>query len=159
MGADAVTPEMIDECLALIAIGEPVRKACVSAGLSAEQLYRRMLADEDLAQRYARAKEAALDAMADDILAIADDGVNDTYTDDDGNERTRVDVIARSRLRVDSRKWIMSKLAPKKWGDKITQELTGAEGAPLIPVLNVTIGQAGPVASPEAGAGSPNKRK
>lgn len=120
MGVDTVTPEMIDECLALIAIGEPVRKACDAAGLSAQQLYRRMLADQDIAERYARAKEAALDAMADDILAIADDGANDTYTDDDGNERTQSDVIARSRLRVDARKWIMSKLAPKKWGDKVT---------------------------------------
>lgn len=151
MGADDVTPEMIDECLALIAIGEPVRKACDVAGISAQQLYRRMPADKDIAERYARAKEAALDAMADDILAIADDGKNDTYTDDDGNERTRSDVIARSKLRVDARKWIMSKLAPKKWGDKITQELTGAEGAPLVPVLNVTIGKLGSEPSSEAG--------
>lgn len=151
MASEEVTPEMLDECIALIAIGEPVRKACVAAGLSAEKLYRRMLADDELAQRYARAKEAALDAMADDILAIADDGSNDTYIDDNGNERTQSDVIARSKLRVDARKWIMSKLAPKKWGDKITQELTGADGAALVPVLNVTIGKLGSEPPPETG--------
>ena len=137
MGADDVTPEMIDECLALIAIGEPVRKACDVAGMSAQQLYRRMLADKDIAERYARAKEAALDAMADDILSIADDGANDTYTDEDGNERTRSDVIARSKLRVDARKWIMSKLAPKKWGDKVVNEHTGADGGAIETVTRI----------------------
>jgi hypothetical protein len=128
---DTVTPEQIDVCLDLIAIAEPVRKACHTAGITPQQFYRRMLADETIAERYARAKEAALDAMADDILAISDDGSNDTYLDEDGNERTRTDVIARSRLRVDSRKWIMSKLAPKKWGDKVTQEHTGPDGGPV----------------------------
>ena len=47
------------------------------------------------------------------MLAIADDGLNDNYTDDDGNERTLADVIQRSKLRVDTRKWIASKLKPK----------------------------------------------
>src|SRR5258708_21712114 len=43
---------------------------------------------------------------------------------------------------VDARKWLMSKMAPKKYGDKITQEVTGKDGAALVPVLNVTIGNA-----------------
>lgn len=58
-----------------------------------------------------------MDAMADEILVIADDGTGDSWTDDDGVVRTNHDVIARSKLRVDTRKWLMSKLAPKKYGD------------------------------------------
>ena len=46
--------------------------------------------------------------------------------------------IQRSRLRVDTRKWIMSKLAPKKYGDKVTQELTGKDGAELIVNVNIS---------------------
>lgn len=69
---------------------------------------------------YARAKERQADFMAEEILSIADDGRNDTYTHPEtGLPMTNHDVINRSRLRVDSRKWLASKLAPKKYGDKL----------------------------------------
>lgn len=77
------------------------------------------------------AREARADRLADEILSIADDGSNDTYTDEDGNQKVDYDVIARSRLRVDARKWYASKLAPKKYGDKLTNEHTGANGSAI----------------------------
>lgn len=81
--------------------------------------------DAELAKQYARAREAQADAMLEEILEIADDGTNDTIVDEDGHERTNQDVIARSRLRVDARKWAMSKMAPKKYGEKIDHSITG----------------------------------
>jgi hypothetical protein len=87
---------------------------------------------KEFSDQYARAREAQADSWADDIIQISDDGENDTYKDEDGHERTNQDVIARSRLRVDTRKWLMARMAPKKYGDKITQEHTGAEGGPLV---------------------------
>jgi len=71
------------------------------------------------ADQYARAREAQADKLAEDILAIADDGANDTYMTENG-PATNHDVIARSRLRVDARKWLAGKMAPKKYGDKTT---------------------------------------
>mgnify|MGYP001570458777 CR=1 FL=1 len=68
---------------------------------------------------YAPARESRADKLVEDILKISDDGQNDTYIDENGNKRTDQDVIARSRLRVDSRKWLASKMLPKKYGDKI----------------------------------------
>ena len=41
------------------------------------------------------------------------------------------DVIARNRLRIDTRKWILSKMLPKVYGDKLIQEVTGANGGPI----------------------------
>ncbi|OZI26935.1 terminase [Bordetella genomosp. 9] len=80
----------------------------------------RWLADNAVfREQYARAREAQADKLAEEILSIADDGLNDTYVDDEGNKRTDHDVVARSRLRVDARKWLASKMAPKKYGDKI----------------------------------------
>lgn len=76
-------------------------------------------------ESYARARMDQADFLAEEIVQIADDGLNDTYTDGEGNERTNQDVIARSRLRVDARKWYASKLAPKKYGDKIQTEHSG----------------------------------
>lgn len=72
-------------------------------------------------EQYARSLEARAEKMADDILSIADDGFNDTYEDKDGTH-TNYDVIARSRLRVDARKWLASKMFPKRYGDKVEVE-------------------------------------
>ena len=52
--------------------------------------------------------------------------------------------------------WLKNR-RPDQWRDKHTQELTGAAGAPLIPVLNVTIGTQ-PGSAPQAGSGAPDKR-
>ena len=41
------------------------------------------------------------------------------------------EAIQRSRLRVDTRKWILSKMVPKKYGTKVTAEITGADGGPV----------------------------
>lgn len=84
---------------------------------------------KDFADQYARAREAQADALFDEILGIADDGKNDTYTDEEGNVRTNQDVIARSRLRVDARKWMAGKLRPKVYGEKL--ELAGDPQAPI----------------------------
>lgn len=86
-------------------------------------------------EQYARAREAQADKMAEDILAIADDGRRDTYTDEAGVERTDQDVIARSRLRVDARKWLASKMAPKKYGDKMA--IGGADDLPPVQITEI----------------------
>lgn len=76
---------------------------------------------EFLAQ-YARAKEESADALADEMLDIADDGSNDWM---ELHHRENVgwvengEAMQRSRLRVDTRKWIASKLKPKKYGEKL----------------------------------------
>jgi hypothetical protein len=64
-------------------------------------------------RRNTRAREAQVEHWADEILEISDDGRNDSYKDANENERVNNDHISRSRLRVDTRKWLMSKLAPK----------------------------------------------
>lgn len=90
---------------------------------------------EDFSEQYTRAREAQADAMLEEILEIADDGKSDSYTDEDGNVRTNQDVIARSRLRVDARKWAMSKMAPKKYGEKL--DLNHSGNVALVPTINL----------------------
>lgn len=70
-------------------------------------------------QRYARAREMQADFLAGQTIEIADDSANDTIIDDQGRERVNSEWVNRSRLRVDARKWMASKLAPVKYGDKI----------------------------------------
>lgn len=131
-------------CMA-IAEGMSLRKVCALEGMPDVSTVIRWLADEQRAEfraQYARAREAQADLLAEQILEIADDGTNDTQVDDEGMVRVDHDHIARSRLRVDSRKWLASKLAPKKYGDKlavggaddlgpvqVTKQMTDAERA------------------------------
>lgn len=72
---------------------------------------------KDFQDQYARARLAQAYGWAEEIIEISDDGTNDTYIDDKGNTRTDHDVINRSRLRVDTRKWLLSKLLPKEYGE------------------------------------------
>lgn len=74
-----------------------------------------------------------LDEMADDVVEISDDGKNDWMQSNDPDNpgyRLNGEHQARSRLRVDTRKWYLSKLAPKRYGDKL--ELSGPDGQPLV---------------------------
>lgn len=70
------------------------------------------------AQQYARAKEACSDVLADEILDVADEvaGCKDAAQ------------VNAARLRVDARKWIASKLKPKKYGDRVDVEHSGSIG-------------------------------
>jgi predicted DNA-binding protein YlxM (UPF0122 family) len=90
--------------------------------------------NKEAADRYARAKEMQMDYLAEEILDISDDGSNDLMTivkGDEVYEQENKEVVNRSKLRVDSRKWLMSKLAPKKYGDKLETTIKGDADAPV----------------------------
>jgi hypothetical protein len=84
---------------------------------------------------YARAREVGYYKMADETIEIADDSSRDwkKTVDKNGNEITVVDHdhIARSRLRVDTRKWLLAKVLPKIYGDRVTNEHVGKDGGPV----------------------------
>ncbi|WP_342711523.1 terminase small subunit protein [Bradyrhizobium sp. B124] len=115
-----------------MAEGESLRTICKADDMPARStVFLWLAAHKEFSDLYARATDARAHLLAEEILQISDDGSNDTYRDSDGNVMTDHDVIARSRLRVDSRKWLAARLAPRKYGDKITQEHTGADGGPI----------------------------
>ena len=111
-----------------LAAGESLRAICRTEGFPTEGTVRLWAREEPFATQYAQAREAGYGRMADELLEIADDGTNDTYlvkarNGEDDEERVNHDHIARSRLRVDTRKWLLSKMLPKVYGDKV--ELSG----------------------------------
>jgi hypothetical protein len=131
-----------DRICQLIANGQSLRAICSISGMpSRKSVLRWLEAREDFRRQYARAREAQADFFADEILEIADDSRNDWMDrqNPDGSVTRVVDHehIQRSKLRIDARKWLMSKLAPKKYGDRQTLEHQGAEGNPILPVLRV----------------------
>lgn len=96
---------------------------------SQSMVFRWLQSNQSFREQYALAREVQADSWADDIIEIADDSSGDTIVDpESGNERFNSEYAARSRIRVDTRKWLMARMAPKKYGDKITQEHTGPGG-------------------------------
>lgn len=94
-----------------------MRKACQIVGIK-HSTFLSKVEILGLTDQYARACEARQEFLFDEIIDIADDGSNDTYVTEDG-EGTNYDVIQRSKLRIDARKWALSKMNPRKYGDKM----------------------------------------
>jgi hypothetical protein len=110
--------ELFDEICVRIAEGESLRKICKDEKMPAlVNVWRWLNDNEALSKQYARAREEQAETFVDEILDIADNNKDDTFLDEDGKLIINQEVIARSRLRVDSRKWIASKLKPKRFGD------------------------------------------
>lgn len=124
------TPEIANEICERLIRGESLRSICADdeAGWLPHErtVYRWLETNEAFRQQYAHAREAQADRFVDEIIDIAD-APNATTNRETGETELR--DPQRDRLRVDARKWVASKLAPKKYGDKVA--LTDGEGAPL----------------------------
>lgn len=120
------TQEIADLICERLADGESLRKICLGDDMpSKSAVFRWLLDNPDFRDQYARAREAQADAIADEILDIADDGTNDFVGED---EKYNGDAVQRSRLRVDARKWLAGKMAPKKYGDAMLHKHADADG-------------------------------
>lgn len=112
--------EIVDKICKRISGGDSLVAICREAGFpSTNTVFQWIAKHAEFHDKYARAREAQTDAFAAEILDIADNGTNDYTEGEDGSERVNHDNINRSKLRVDTRKWLMSKLQPKKYGDRL----------------------------------------
>jgi len=129
------TEELGSEICAELSQGVSLRTVCKAEDLPcAATVFNWLRVHKEFLEQYTRAKEESADAMAEDILDISDNASNDWMdTNDDENPGYRLngENIQRSRLRVESRKWLMSKQKPKKYGDKTQQEVSGPNGGPI----------------------------
>ena len=115
------TQEMADLICERLADGESLRAICSSEDMPNRATVFRWLASNDqFSDQYARAREEQAECLADEIVAISDEA--EAAVKHEGEEvRLVMDAtaIARNRLRVDARKWVASKLKPKKYGDRV----------------------------------------
>jgi hypothetical protein len=109
------------EILRRLAEGESLREICRAEGLAESTIRLRFKSDETLSAQYARAREAQADHYAEKIV-------------DEAFEAKDPQI---GRLRMDALKWAASKLAPKTYGDKVTQEHTGQGGGPIQVITGV----------------------
>lgn len=126
------SPELAADICARIADGQSVREISRSDDMPAmSSIFLWLSKYTEFSEQYAQACTARTEYLAEEILDIADDGTNDWMErkNTDGDVIAEVvngEAIQRSKLRVDTRKWILSKMQPKKYGDKVTNEHTGS---------------------------------
>lgn len=111
------SPELADSICSKLADGESLRSICSADDMPSTGTVLRWVGEnETFRDQYARAREIQAETLADSIVFISD-----------GDQLANDAVgVARDRLRVDARKWVASKLLPKKYGDKIQTEHSGS---------------------------------
>ncbi len=116
------TKEICDIICDRLIEGESLRSICRDPEMpAASTVLKWLIAHPEFALQYARAREAQAEGMVDEMLDIADDAQND-WMEKRGLQVPDNEAIQRSKLRVDTRRWIASKMRPKKYGDAVGRE-------------------------------------
>lgn len=121
----------IEEILKQIAGGKGLNTICKNGDdwIPSESVFRYWCdSDPDLSARYACAREARAEVIFEECLSIADSQEGDVI-EVDGVEVTNHDAIQRAKLRIDTRKWMLGKMQPKKYGDKIDHTIANPDGS------------------------------
>jgi len=128
-------PALCEGVLEGMAEGLSTVKACAAVGIAFSTFLDRCAADQAFAERYARAREVLLERHADEIIDLADQarmGEITTTKADGGIEVKQADMVERSRLQIESRKWLLARLMPKKYGDRQKVEHEGGVSLTVI---------------------------
>ena len=109
------TTELADRICSRLAQGESMRSVCLDSDIPSRQtLFKWMRTEPDFLDQYARAKQESADSLTDEMIDIADDGSNDWMEKFDKNGESlgyqlNGEHVQRSKLRIDTRKWLASK--------------------------------------------------
>jgi len=125
------TDELAKKICARIASGESIRSICQDEEMPSKATVMLWLVDGEhvyFSDQYAKARQIQAETLADELFDIADDGSNDWMErfSQDGEVAGYIlngEAVARSRLRVDTRKWYLSKVLPK-FADKQEKQVT-----------------------------------
>jgi len=122
------TDDLFDYICSELADGKSLKRICEQKGMPDKAtFYRWINGDPILCDKYARAKDDSADALSEDIQNIADDVLSGKY---EANN---------ARVAIDAKKWIASKLKPKKYGDKIDMTTNGKDlPTPILSAMSRT---------------------
>lgn len=114
-----------------ISQGETLTGICREKGQpSRETVLTHVLHDAELAALYARARSSQADALFEKIVQMA--------------ENTRPEDANANRVKIDALKWVASKLAPRRYGDRLELEHSGEQPNVVVRIGNTVIPQGGP---------------
>lgn len=117
--------ELFDDICTHISEGRSLRSICAQSNMPSTAAFMKWLnKDPALVEQYARAMESRGEHMFEDMLTIADNTEKDIIVLEDGREIVDHNVVSRDKLRIDTRKWILSRMNPKKYGDSSKVDVT-----------------------------------
>ena len=87
---------------------------------------------------YKKATEIRADGIFDDMLEISDDGTKDYYYDVNVNRQQSMVAVNRSRLQLDTRKWVLGRMNPKKYSEKL-DITSGGDKLKIVPIVGMQI--------------------
>ena len=127
------TQELADKICEEIASGKSMRSVSRMEGMPAMSMIFRWLREHpSFREQYTASTIERTEAFQEDVIDISDDG-SDDYTEDNYMEgrtpgyQVNSENIQRSRLRVETRKWLMERMKPKKYGAKIDMTTNGKD--------------------------------
>ena len=138
------TPEVVDKILGLLAEGESERSIFDNDWAPSWRAWHNYKEDQHALEnspfvhQYERAKDACYRNWESKIIKIATDESRDYLVNEKGRDVGNTTAVLRDRLKIDSYKWIMSKLKPKVYGESIKQEVSGPNGGP-VPMINISM--------------------
>jgi hypothetical protein len=142
------TPKLAKKICERIAKGETVRSICKDEAMPSTVTVYNWLLDEgkkEFLNQYEAAKNIQAELMFEELLEIADES-SEVIVGDDKSDGARVQA---NRLRVDTRKWYLSKVLPKKFGEKLDMTTNGKEMPTTAPTIINIIKPDGANVSPE----------
>lgn len=100
-------------------VGMSLRKICAIDGMPAMSTVMQWLSsgNQDFMEQYAHARTIQAEYLLDESLDIADATIAETAE------------VAKSKLQIDTRKWMIEKLAPKKYGAKMEVDNKSSDGS------------------------------
>lgn len=126
------TQELADKICEQIILGKSLKSICEATDMpNASSVFKWIGENDEFSKKYAYACQERSEAMLEEILDISDEGIDVIKQ---GAEKKSGALAQIVRLKVDTRKWYMSKMKPKKYGDKL-DVTSGGEKLPT-PILN-----------------------
>lgn len=116
-----LTPELKEEIVQRTAAGELLKHILASEDMPSRfSVFREQDRDPEFKQDLIAARKSAAELLAEEVLEISDD-VSEDYKPDGS---INYELVARSKLRADNRKWLASKFDPARYGDKVQTDIT-----------------------------------
>lgn len=120
---------MADEICTMLMRGKSLLTIVRDLKIGENAVYVWLNKHPEFKEKYTRAREVQADVLAEEIVSIADElEIEANYQGETVTFDVSATAVQRNRLRVDARKWYASKLAPKKYGDKLDTTVTGPDG-------------------------------
>lgn len=122
--------------------GRPLRQILNEKKMPSSKTFFEWLEEDEIkVKRYARACQLRADMIFDEIFEIADNTIEGIVIETDDHGRTKEkkgDMLGHRRLQIDARKWVLSKMNPKKYGEKIGIDHESPDGS-MSPKPNIIV--------------------